>query len=64
MRVGIIGLKGSGKTTLFHALIGREIGFTKKEENIGVVKVPDERLDKLHALHPQNRKVPTSFLQP
>jgi len=50
MQLGLVGLQYSGKTTLFNTLAGLEesSGFQIKEEaSIEVVKVPDERLDKL-----------------
>ena len=55
--IGIIGFERSGKTSLFNAITGadRPVGFsTHVEPHVGVVKVPDERLDKLAALyHPK-----------
>lgn len=52
MQIGIVGLPNSGKTTLFNALSKSqaEIGiypFTTIDSNVGVVEVPDGRLDKL-----------------
>jgi GTP-binding protein YchF len=52
MQVTIVGLPGSGKTTTFNALSGghAETGtFSggRAAPNVGVVKVPDERLDRL-----------------
>jgi len=62
VHIGIIGLPLSGKTTLFRALTGAEVAVSqwaggKKETHVGVAKVPDERLDFLHAQHPNLRKV-------
>ena len=54
-----MGLPGSGKTTVFNALAGghAEIGGYsggRAAPNVGVVKIPDERLDRLSALfHPK-----------
>lgn len=49
LQVGIIGTRGSGKSTVFTALT--EIEDSHREEpNIGVIKVPDNRLDLLEKL--------------
>src|SRR5438093_9250655 len=53
MQIGIAGLPGAGKTTLFNALAHQHAqvgGYTGAEPNLAVVKVPDDRLDKLSAL--------------
>jgi ribosome-binding ATPase len=53
MQIGIAGLPGSDKTTLFNALSHQHAhvgGYAGAEPNLAVVKVPDERLDKLSAL--------------
>jgi ribosome-binding ATPase len=53
MQIGIAGLPGSGKTTLFNALAHQHahVGYNAgAEPNLAAVKVPDERLDKLSAL--------------
>ena len=52
MKIAIIGLSNSGKTTVFNALTGMNIEATvyatvTGEPNIGVVKVPDLRIDTL-----------------
>ena len=52
MDLGIIGLERSGKTAVFTAVTGghaRAASYGGTEPNIGVVKVPDERLDRLCA---------------
>ncbi len=55
MKVGIIGYSASGKTSLFNALTGLHAetgGFSSKgNKNLGQIKVPDPRLDKLAAMH-------------
>ena len=53
MKIGLIGQRGSGKTTIFNMLTGLEVqvgGYTggdKAEVHLGVIKVPDERIDRL-----------------
>lgn len=51
MKVGLIGHRGSGKTTVFNMLTGLQAqvgGYGGKEEvHLGVIKVPDARIDKL-----------------
>jgi ribosome-binding ATPase len=54
MKVGIVGLKGSGKTTVFNALTGlrADTGFGAKEQaNLGMIKVPDPRVDFLSSIY-------------
>jgi GTP-binding protein YchF len=52
LKIGITGLSNSGKTTVFNALTGQNLETTiypttSGDPAIGVVKVPDARLDKL-----------------
>jgi GTP-binding protein YchF len=50
MKVGLIGHRGAGKTTIFNMLTGLQAqvgGFGKDEIHLGVIKVPDERIDRL-----------------
>ncbi|HWA51689.1 MAG TPA: redox-regulated ATPase YchF [Patescibacteria group bacterium] len=53
LKVGIVGLPNVGKSTLFNALMKRQVAYAANfpfatiEPNIGVVPVPDERLTKL-----------------
>jgi hypothetical protein len=61
LRAGLIGLPSSGKTTLFQLLTSaREAPRThgRAEANVGVSRVPDERLDRLTALFKPQRRVP------
>ena len=53
MQIAIVGLAGSGKTTVFNTLTRGHAetgGFGALELHVGVVKVPDERLDRLAAI--------------
>ena len=50
MQIAIVGLAGAGKTTVFNTLTRGDVstgGFGGLELHVGVVKVPDERLDRL-----------------
>ena len=66
LSVGIVGLPNSGKSTLFNALLKRQIAkvaeypYTTIEPNVGAVEVPDERLDKITSIANINKKVPAS----
>ncbi len=61
-RVGILGLPGSGKTTLFEILLqgAGVVAAPGAREQVGVVRVPDPRVDSLSALY-QPKK--TTFAQ-
>lgn len=54
MKVGLVGFAGSGKTTVFNTLTGlaAEVGgyAGREKANVGVIKVPDHRVDKLAEL--------------
>ncbi|HID29010.1 MAG TPA: redox-regulated ATPase YchF [Desulfobacterales bacterium] len=58
MRLGIIGLPGSGKSTIFHALtrMKPEEG-TRKGHSIAIVQVPDPRVDALNHLFKPDKTV-------
>ncbi len=63
MKLGIIGLPGSGKTTVFRALTGGiETSDTKgdREIRVGVVKVSDPRLDFLTSFHKPRKTTPVT----
>jgi GTP-binding protein YchF len=60
MKVGIVGFAKSGKTTIFNTLTGleAEVGFGSKDKaNLGIIKVPDERVDRLGDLFKTRRRV-------
>ncbi|MBU1131279.1 redox-regulated ATPase YchF [Patescibacteria group bacterium] len=64
--IGIIGLPNVGKSTLFTALTKKQVDvsnypFCTIEPNVGVVAVPDERLDKLAKLYNSPKAVPTAI---
>ena len=52
MKLGIIGLPGAGKSTLFEALtkIIVDEASHKPEDRLGTIKVPDDRVDRLSAM--------------
>lgn len=65
MKLGIIGLPKSGKTTLFNVLTRRHVQtgtFTSAsaEPNIGIVKIPDERLDRLAEMFEPKKVTPAT----
>jgi GTP-binding protein YchF len=59
MKIGIVGFPGAGKSTVFNALTGlAEEGPTgRNRERIGVIKVPDRRVDRLAELSQSKKKV-------
>jgi len=60
MRASLIGLPFSGKSSVFQALTGIESG--KKEETIGTIKVPDERIDRLSEIYNPKKKTYGEFV--
>src|SRR3972149_9502224 len=68
LSVGIVGLPNVGKSTLFNALAKKQLAYVANfpfatiEPNIGVVPVPDARLDKLSEAVKETESL--SFLPP
>ena len=63
MKLGILGLPNVGKSTLFNAITnaGAESAnypFCTIDPNVGMVAVPDERLDKLAEMYEPDKKTP------
>lgn len=64
MKLGIIGSKYSGKTSLFNGLTCSNAdtsGYQKGKVNIGVIKVPDERMERLVAMYQPKKITYTSI---
>ncbi|WP_126243587.1 redox-regulated ATPase YchF [Chitinophaga rhizosphaerae] len=67
LQAGIVGLPNVGKSTLFNAVSNSakaeasNYRFCTIEPNVGLVDVPDERIDKLAELVKPNRTVPTTM---
>jgi ribosome-binding ATPase YchF (GTP1/OBG family) len=60
MQIGIVGLPFSGKSTLFQTITKTHIDaatLAKSESHQSVIKVPDERLDKLTDIFNPKKKV-------
>jgi len=63
--IGIIGLPNAGKSTIFNALTHTQVEvkkhpFTTIEPNVGMVRVPDPRLDHLARIFQPERVIPAS----
>lgn len=66
LSIGIVGLPNVGKSTLFKALTNNPIDiqnypFTTIEPNVGVVSVPDKRLEALTLLSNSKKTIPTTI---
>ena len=65
LKSGIVGLPNVGKSTLFNALtsakaLAANYPFATKDPNVGMITVPDLRLDKLNELIQPKSLVPTT----
>lgn len=67
LKIGIVGLPNVGKSTLFNALTrskqadAQNYPFCTIEPNVGIVQVPDERLEKLAAVSKSEKIIPTAI---
>ena len=65
MKIAITGLVNSGKTTVFNALTGQGVettayATTSGEPHMGVVKVPDPRMEKLYEIFNPKKRAPST----
>ena len=66
LKAGIVGLPNVGKSTLFNSITKKNIlaanyPFATIDPNVGMVTVPDERLQKLEDMYVPERMIPTSY---
>jgi hypothetical protein len=66
LSVGIVGLPNAGKSTIFNALTKKSVPaenfpFCTIDKNVGVIEIPDERLDRLSEFFDTKKRVPSAM---
>jgi ribosome-binding ATPase YchF (GTP1/OBG family) len=66
LSLGIVGLPNAGKSSLFNALTKKGVPaenypFTTIDKNVGVVEIPDSRLDRLSSFFNAQKVVPSAM---
>ena len=66
LSIGIVGLPNVGKSTLFKALTKKQVDiqnypFCTIDPNVGIVQVPDDRLDKINQVSNSEKVIPTAI---
>jgi hypothetical protein len=66
LSVGIVGLPNAGKSTVFNALTKKSVPaenfpFCTIDKNVGIIEIPDSRLDKLSSFYDTQKRVPSAM---